>query len=282
VLRDGSTWRRTPVKYALDRERIEGVTSQRELEWCELQEYVDTTECLMLFLARALDDPQPQPCGICSNCLGHDVISRDYPHDLAVQATRFLRQAEFPLEPRKQVPPDAFVHDGLTSSLLRQLGPETGRVLSTWNDAGWGHIVKDDKHTEHFRDELADAVVAMVTERWRPDPEPTWVTCVPSLNHPQLVPDLARRIADRLQLPFVDAVRKVRSNEPQKRQENAYHQCANLDGVFEVSGHVPAGPVLLLDDVVDSRWTLNVVATLLRRAGAQAVWPVALASASPD
>jgi ATP-dependent DNA helicase RecQ len=105
---------------------------------------------------------------------------------------------------------------------------------------------------------------------------------VPSLSHPDLVPDFARRVAGRLQLPFVEAVRKVRSNQPQKLQENTYHQCANLDGVFEVTGHVPAEPVLLLDDVVDSRWTLNVIAALLRRAGAQAVWPIALAASTSD
>jgi len=39
------------------------------------------------------------------------------------------------------------------------------------------------------------------------------------------------------------------------------------------------GPVLLVDDVVDSGWTATVVARLLRRAGAPAVLPLALALA---
>ena len=67
----------------------------------------------------------------------------------------------------------------------------------------------------------------------------------------RLVPDLARRVAERLQLPFVSAVVKIRANQPQKLQENRYHQCANLDGVFEVTRGARLGPVLLLDDVVD-------------------------------
>jgi ATP-dependent DNA helicase RecQ len=121
----------------------------------------------------------------------------------------------------------------------------------------------------------------MIRDRWRPVPAPTWVTCVPSLNHPELVPDLARRVADRLRLPFVSAVIKVRANEPQKLQQNRFHQCANLDGVFEVTPEVRPGPVLLLDDVVDSGWTVTVVAALLRQAGAGPVWPVALAAAGP-
>jgi len=43
---------------------------------------------------------------------------------------------------------------------------------------------------------------------------------------------------------------------------------------------VPSGPVLLVDDVVDSGWTLTVVAALLRQAGSGPVWPVALATTS--
>jgi ATP-dependent DNA helicase RecQ len=39
-----------------------------------------------------------------------------------------------------------------------------------------------------------------------------------------------------------------------------------------------AGPVLLVDDVVGSGWTMTVAAMLLRRAGAPAVLPFALAA----
>src|SRR5207248_6526620 len=119
----------------------------------------------------------------------------------------------------------------------------------------------------------------MVRDRWRPQPRPTWVTCVPSLVHPNLVPDLAQRVASGLRIPFVSAIKKVRGNRPQKAQENSFHQCSNLDGVFEVT-EARHGPVLLLDDVVDSRWTLTVVAALLRQAGAEAVFPIALAAAT--
>ncbi|HYH45640.1 MAG TPA: phosphoribosyltransferase, partial [Thermoanaerobaculia bacterium] len=39
-------------------------------------------------------------------------------------------------------------------------------------------------------------------------------------------------------------------------------------------------PVLLVDDVVDSRWTMTIAAALLRQAGSGPVWPVALATFS--
>jgi ATP-dependent DNA helicase RecQ len=103
------------------------------------------------------------------------------------------------------------------------------------------------------------------------------VTCVPSHRHPELVPFLAKRVADLLGIPFVEAVNKVRINAPQKEMNNAYYQAKNLDGVFEVSKRVD-GHVLLIDDVIDSGWTVTVISALLRREGAQHVYPVALAT----
>lgn len=121
----------------------------------------------------------------------------------------------------------------------------------------------------------------MIRDRWDPEPWPEWVTCVPSNRHPSLVPEFASRLAAALSLPFVPAVAKLRENAPQKAQQNRFHQCHNLDGAFVVEGGVREGGVLLVDDVVDSRWTLTVVAALLRQAGCSAVWPFALATASP-
>jgi ATP-dependent DNA helicase RecQ len=120
----------------------------------------------------------------------------------------------------------------------------------------------------------------MIRERWRPDPPPAWVACVPSIRHPELVPGFARRLAQQLGLPFVDALSKVLDNPPQKLQHNRFHRCHNLDGVFEARDGIPSGPVLLVDDIVDSAWTMTVIAALLRQAGSGPVWPLALAATS--
>jgi ATP-dependent DNA helicase RecQ len=234
----------------------------------------------MLFLARSLDDEQAQPCGRCASCLGRPVIPEEFSHQLAVAAALYLRHAELPLECKKQVASGAFIQYGFSGNLPPNLRAETGRILSRWGDAGWGRIVAEDKHNNHFRDELVEAVVEMIRERWRPSPAPTWIACVPSRNHPNLVPDFARRLAARLHLPFHEAITKVRDNQQQKLQQNRYHQCRNLDGVFDVAADIPNGPVLLVDDMVDSAWTMTVVAALMRLAGSGPVWPVALASTS--
>ena len=104
-----------------------------------------------------------------------------------------------------------------------------------------------------------------------------WVTCIPSLNHKDLVPNFAKKVAQKLNLPFIEAISKVKQNEQQKMMQNSYHQAKNLDGVFEIIQINPK-PVLLIDDIIDSGWTISVVSVLLRQKGSGEVYPAALAT----
>lgn len=281
VLKTGSKWVRTPVEYRLDRERIERLTSQRLLEWREMQRYIGTQECLMTYLGHALDDADIEVCGKCSVCIGEPIIDSGFPRDIAIQAAHFLQHADLPLKTKIQVASGAFPEYGFRGNLPENLRAENGRILSRWGDAGWGRIVVEDKHGNHFSDDLVTAVAEMIDERWSPDPAPKWLTCVPSRNHPNLVPDFARNLSECIGLPFIEAVSKIRNNDQQKFQQNRFYQCKNLDGAFSVTHSIPEGPVFLVDDVVDSCWTLTVVAALLRNAGSGPVFPVALSTTSP-
>jgi ATP-dependent DNA helicase RecQ len=79
-------------------------------------------------------------------------------------------------------------------------------------------------------------------------------------------------------LQFVDCIKKTRATQPQKEMNNSFQQARNLDGAFAVNGIlIKPGSVLLVDDMVDSRWTFTVLAALLRQEGAGPVFPVALA-----
>jgi len=278
VIRQGSRWSRTPVPYRLDHGRIQRLTEKRELEWQEVQRYVDTKECLMAYLGRALDDPHASKCGKCANCREKSVVPIGLDSGLIQRALLFLKQSYLLVEPRIRIPKGAFIAYDLGGNIPPKLRAEVGRVLSRWGDAGWGRLVADDKHTGCFRGELVDAAAEMVLHRWRPEPFPEWVTCVPSLRHPELVPDFAKRLAAILGLPFKDVVSKIKDNEPQKLQNNSSHQCRNLDGAFAIKKGVAGTPVLLVDDLVDSRWTVTVIAALLRQAGSGPVFPVALAT----
>ncbi len=281
IIQDGTKWRRTAVPYRIDSERVERLTAQREEEWQQVQSYVDEPGCLMLFLAEALDDPEPKPCGKCASCMGSPIVDTSIPRETVVVANRFLRHAEMPLTCNKQAVKGSFPEYGWSGNLPAALRAETGRVLSRWGDAGWGEVVARDKGAGRFGDELVEAAAEMIRDRWRPDLSPDWVTCVPSNRLSTLVPDYASRLATALSLPFLPVVVKARDNAPQKAQQNRFHQCHNLDGAFALEGQVQEGTVLLVDDIVDSKWTLTVVAALLREAGCTAVLPFALATASP-
>jgi ATP-dependent DNA helicase RecQ len=118
----------------------------------------------------------------------------------------------------------------------------------------------------------------MINE-WNPEPRPEWVTCIPDRAEQRFVADFAARLADRIGLPFVPAVARRAEGARQRTMNNRYQQVRNLIGVFEVVNPRP-GPVFLVDDLVDSRWTFTIVGFQLRSTGVTAVYPVALADTS--
>ena len=131
-----------------------------------------------------------------------------------------------------------------------------------------------------FDDRLVEALAELI-EEWAPEPAPAWVTAVPSLRHPDLVADFAERLAARLGLPYRPVVTKIEERPAQKQQNNAAHQQRNIERrVRRATTCYPMAPVLLVDDVVDSAWTMTEVGRLLRRAGVSLVYPVALASSA--
>ena len=280
ITKIGTQWKRTAVPYTMDTEKIQRLTKQRLEEWESVKEYIATEDCLMNFLQDQLDDPIAGPCGKCANCLGEDLIPRSVKHENILEASIYLKHSEFDIEPRKQIPTGALPIYDWPFKLPQNLQAELGKVLSIWGDAGWGQIVAGGKHHGHFNDDLVDAMYEMITQRWKPEPFPEWLTCIPSLRHPNLVPDFARRLADKLGIPFHPILIKAKNTQAQKEQENSFHQCANLDGAFQIDGKVENKPLFLVDDAVDSRWTFTIAAALLKENGSGPVYPVALTSTS--
>ncbi|WP_413160273.1 RecQ family ATP-dependent DNA helicase [Capilliphycus salinus ALCB114379] len=277
VTKQGSKWFATPVIYQPNQKKIEQLTELRYQEQEQMREYMETQNCLMQFLANALDDPNCIPCGKCAVCLGKPLLPITCSIERTNQAIQYLRRSDHKISPRKKWTPQALQMYGFSGNIRDNLRAEEGRALSLWGDAGWGELVKKGKYEDcQFSDTLVQGMVEMI-QRWKPQPFPTWVTCVPSLKRPELVPNFAQRLAHQLQLPFVPVVKKVRQNQPQKTMSNSYQQAHNLDGVFVVeSWERMKGSVFLVDDFVDSRWTFTVVAALLRQAGSGNVFPMAL------
>ena len=277
VLKVGSEWHRLPIDYVLDYDKISRLAAQRGMEWREMQSYIAHTGCLMEFLANSLNDPRPERCGKCQGCRDIKVVSSKVGIKFARSAKQYLRNSTFPLNCKRKVPNSALPSYGLSGNIPGELRPRVGRVLSKWNDPGWGQIVAEDKSASHFRDELVDAVAEMLY-RWNPDPFPRWLTSIPSLRRPNLVKDFCDRLSGKLRIPYFHLIRKSKDNSPQKEQQNGFHQCKNLDGAFVVEGNPPNLPGLLFDDVVNSGWSLTIGSALLLRNGSGPILPVALSS----
>ncbi len=282
VVKDGPKWYRNANPIVDDREHVQKIAAQRVLEWEKVKEYAVTGTCLMEFLGQELDDPAAAPCDECAVCVGKPAIDVKLDQATLDAASRFIRRSEVPIEPRKQWKSGAFPIYGWRGNIPMNLRNEEGRALSIWRDSGWAQLVEAGKNAGRFPDELVQACMDMFG-RWNPRPAPQWVTCIPSLRSPTLVPDLAGRLAGALGIPFSPAIVKVHETARQRMMMNSYQQANNLDGAFVVDpAQLLGGPVLLIDDVIDSGWSLGVAGTLLKVAGSGPVFPLALASASAN
>ena len=238
-----------------------------------MQEYVALEAGHMEFLIRALDG---YPTATEQSCLAPlpETVGKESIED----AVNFLRRSSLDIQPRKKWPARGMPKYGVHGSILEGYRAEVGKALCIWGDAGWGSFVQSGKY-EHgrFSDELVAASVALI-EEWDPQPRPTWVTCIPSDQHPLLVPDFAERLAHALGLPFSTSLIRTDERPAQKGMANSIQQALNVDGALDVvEDGLIQGPVLLVDDMVDSRWTFTVASWLLKDRSRQQVWPFALA-----
>lgn len=274
IAKQGSKWQLTAATLGeAFWGRAERLTALRRDEHRQMQDYVNLPFGMhMGFLISALDG---DPSAVTKPALPPLPTSVDAA--LVKAAVEFLRRTSLPIEPRKKWPDGGMPQYGVRGSIPAELQAQPGKALCVWGDAGWGGSVRSGKyHDGRFSEDLVAACVKMVRQ-WNPRPAPTWVTCVPSLRHPDLVPDFAQRLAAALGLPFHMVIEKTDARPEQKMMANSTQQARNLDGSLAPNGQpIPSGPVLLIDDMVDSRWTLTVSAWLLRKNGSGAVWPAAL------
>ena len=253
-------------------QRTKRLTDLRREEQRQMQEYVKLKSGHMEFLIRALDGIPGQV----STPLLPDLESHPDPV-LVQQAISFLRATSLDIEARKMWPSGGLPRYRVKGKIPIEHQFQTGKALCVWGDSGWGQLVRQGKYKDgRFADELVEACASMI-RGWNPKPLPTWITCVPSLRHPKLVPDFSQRLANKLNLPFRVALKKTDDRPEQKTMANSTQQARNIDGAFALDEQqVLTGSVLLIDDMVDSRWTFTVVSWLLLTHGIDNVFPVAL------
>jgi ATP-dependent DNA helicase RecQ len=281
VARVQGGWIATGEPWRYDEERYRRIAAERVAEQEHMLEYERTAACRMEFLQRSLDDETAAPCGRCDNCAG-----AWYPTGVAAEATdaasSALDRVGVPIEPRRMWPTGA---DRLGIPVKGRIpaGEQAaeGRALARLTDLGWGGALR-----EMFAAGAADAVVppnvlsacVRVLAEWGWDERPVAVAGMPSRSKPQLVDSLARGIAQIGRLPYLGALEPVDGGPTGQPGGNSAFRLAGVWERFTARGlEVPQGPVLLVDDLVDSRWTMTVAARALRAAGATSVLPFALA-----
>jgi ATP-dependent DNA helicase RecQ len=276
VSRNHGRWTRTIQPWVYPTERVVNVTAARRSEQHAMTAYAETDQCYMAFLTTLLNDPETQPCGHCANCKG-TAVDTGVPRELRSAAEQFLRRQHLGLEPRKQWPTG--LRDEHNLEPLKDYRLEPGYALCRYGSGVWGPLIRAGKYQDDsFALELVDAFADMITDKLG-GAGVRWLTSIPSLTRPELVKNFAISVAERLDLPYLNVLEKNPAPS-QKTMQNSFRQAANALSGLSVHETPPATPGLLIDDIVDSRWTLTVAGYLLRTAGAGPLYPVVLADAS--
>ena len=261
--------RLTAKPYVYDQERISNVEAQRLREQEEMREYQTLQTCRMAFLRNSLDDSKIVNCQRCDICTNEKF--GDNPTQLEIElANVFINNRPPKISARKKYPNSKWIPENLRN--------EDGLAICYLGNGEFGKLVLRDKRKQEGVDEK---LIAQAIKNLMPVVMANglaWIAYVPSRNNERpFVQHLAEAIGKALDLPVHAIVAKVRETQPQKNQENSYRQFANVNGAYEIVAPIPAGNVLLVDDIVDSGWTLTEVGSLLRAKGSGLVVPFALA-----
>lgn len=275
IRKEKSYYYLTPKKFVYNKEHYEMITAIRKHEVEQMKCLAGTQECYSRYIVSCLDDKTAHNCGHCANCLGKEFLPSAVSQKFIHIAEEFVNKLIIPIEPRKM-----WVNSSVTTASKIAHINQQGFCLSKYGDAGYGELVKQGKHSKEMR--FCDQLVGKTVEILRPfiqEHEITHICCVPSLRS-ELVKDFAIRVAEALKLEFEDILKKT-SAQQQKEMENSAHQCANAYQSFFIKENVTVPRnILLIDDIVDSKWTFTVCGYRLMEAGAENIYPFALADSS--
>ncbi|MFC0526547.1 RecQ family ATP-dependent DNA helicase [Phytohabitans kaempferiae] len=282
-------WLATGEPWAYDAARLRRVAEARTAEQQAMREYAATDGCRMEFLRRCLDDPGAVPCGRCDRCAGPRFDAEvSAPAVAAAQA--FLGRAGVEIPPKKLWPTGL---EQVGVPLRGKIPPAeqaaSGRAVGRLSDLGWGSrlrlVAGPDAQDAALPADVAGAVVEVLKTWARGDDpwpaRPVGIVAVGSRRHPELIRGLAEHIATVGRLPVLGAL--LPSGEGGGPRGNSAQRVRALHEAFAIPDELAArlatldGPVLLVDDLVDSGWTMTVAARQLRLAGAPLVLPLALA-----
>ena len=274
IYKEKSKYFRTLKEFAYNDVHYDAITQIRRKEQSQMLELIETTGCYSKFVVNCLDDFPDYNCGKCANCLAFDEYPSRVDTEFLEAAQLYIERLVIPIEPRKQ---------WATTSLTRRTKiahqNEVGICISKYGDPGYGMLVKEGKYSSSQFSEQLVGKSASELKGHIEDHGISAITCVPSLRS-NIVEDFAIRLAKRLNKKFITLLQKSDA-EQQKFMLNTSYQCENALKSFSVieNADMPES-VLLVDDIVDSGWTLAVCGYKLMDVGCKKVFPFALADSS--
>ena len=278
-------WIGTGVPWEYDEARYRKLDEARRREQQAMLDYQVTPGCRMTFLRSQLDDPElvdGETCGRCDNCTGRRYGAEVDPSS-AEDTRRRLMRPGVEIAPRKQWP-SGLAKLGVQLSGKIGDGPSAGRVIGRLTDLGWGARLRrllDEADAEAPEDVVQAAVKVLASWEW--STRPTAVLAMDSDRHPVLITSLARELARLGRLTDLGVLRYTPERRPVTAANSAYRVAA-LSGSWlppeSTAVQMGDGPVLLVDDVTDTGWTLTMAARVVRQVGVSEVLPFALASTS--
>ncbi len=270
-------WVATGEEWVYDRERHRRIAEARRAEQQAMLDYLDTTGCRMQFLRQQLDDPAAEQCGRCDTCTS-PAWSTDVEAGAAAAAQERINRPGVEIAPRKQWP-SGMAELGVAASGRIPAGElaQPGRVIGRLSDIGWGTRLRElvGGDDAPVPGEVLDACVRVLAG-WGWEERPAGVVGIGSRTRPHQLDHLARRIAEIGRLPLLGTLAPA-GPRPEEHANSPQRLAAVWSAFAPPAFALPDGPVLLVDDVIDSGWTATVAARILRRAGASAVLPFALA-----
>ena len=272
-------WVGTGQPWTYDEERYRRLDEARRREQQAMLDYQSTDGCRMTFLRRQLDDPEladDERCGRCDNDAGATYTAAV--DSTATEAARDrLMRPGVEVVARKQWP-TGLAKLGVDLSGRIQDGPEAGRAIGRLTDLGWGVRLRRvlDADDAEVTDDVVKAAVAVLAA-WNWSTRPTAVMGVDSATRPLLIRSLAERLATLGRLTDLGTLRYAIDRRPVTAANSAYRVAALQGSWAEIDRLSVDGPVLLVDDLIGTGWTMTTAARVLRQAGAPAVLPLALA-----
>jgi ATP-dependent DNA helicase RecQ len=287
VRRTAGGWEATGEPWTYDQDRYERVAQERVREQQAMLAYQATDACRMEYLRRELDDPEAARCGRCDNCTGQRQ-DQEVPQASADAARQRLLRPGVVVEPRRMWPP-GMKDLGISSAsgkIPADRAAQPGRALGRLTDVGWGTTLRallaDQAPDGPVTDQLVDAVVKVLTA-WDWTERPAGVVTLPSRTRPVLITSLGQRIAQVGRLTYLGSLGYANPDGPGPRRHNSAQRLRSLWEAFTVPDDLRGaftqltGPLLLIDDRIETGWTMTVAAKHLLEAGATAVLPLALA-----